>query len=48
MVDIFGKDKTTGSLSRLGTLQLDGCPVQIEALSSDQVSCHVLLDLESV
>ena len=38
MVDIFGKDKTSGTLSRVDTLQLDGCPVQIEALSSDEVS----------
>lgn len=37
MIDIFGKDKTSGTLSRVDTLQLDGCPVQIEALSSDTV-----------
>ena len=38
MVDIYGKDKATGTLSRLDTIQLDGSPVQIEVIAGNEVN----------
>ena len=37
MVYIFGKDKTKGTLTLVDSLQLDGCPVQMESISGQEV-----------
>ena len=43
MVDIYGKDKATGTLSRLDTIQLDGSPVQIEVIAGDEVNIYFFI-----
>ena len=36
-IQIFGKHKTKGVLTLVDTFQLSGCPVQMEAISSQEV-----------